>query len=112
MGPEVGPAFQRRSRDTVPFLGVRLAETGSRHVDSKGMHVFLVHFDRGSQTWDCRPSRREPPSRSEPPHARAPGAQMIRMASGSSLAFQRLSRYTLPFILSVRLASGDLNFEN
>eukprot|EP00661_Eupelagonemidae_sp_cell13_P016270 gene16270-biopygen11286 len=28
MRPEVGPAFQRRSRDTVPFLlGVRLAET-------------------------------------------------------------------------------------
>eukprot|EP00661_Eupelagonemidae_sp_cell13_P010759 gene10759-biopygen21339 len=46
-----------------------------------------------------------PPS--EPPHARAPGAQMIRMASGSSLAFQRLSRDTPNFILSVRLASGD-----
>eukprot|EP00661_Eupelagonemidae_sp_cell13_P022685 gene22685-biopygen1195 len=28
MGPEVGPASQRRSRDTLPFLlGVRLAET-------------------------------------------------------------------------------------
>eukprot|EP00661_Eupelagonemidae_sp_cell13_P013567 gene13567-biopygen11079 len=32
MGPEVGPAFQRRSRDTVPFLpGVRLADSESRH---------------------------------------------------------------------------------
>eukprot|EP00661_Eupelagonemidae_sp_cell13_P015844 gene15844-biopygen14288 len=41
---------------------------------------------------------------SEPPRARAPGAQMIRMASGSSLAFQGLSRDTPNCILSVRLA--------
>eukprot|EP00661_Eupelagonemidae_sp_cell13_P007622 gene7622-biopygen13603 len=40
--------------------------------------------------------------RSEPPHARAKWSPMIRMVSGSSLAFQRLSRDTLPFILSVR----------
>eukprot|EP00661_Eupelagonemidae_sp_cell13_P024312 gene24312-biopygen20889 len=33
MGPEVGPAFQRLSRDTPSSnLGVRLAETVSRHV--------------------------------------------------------------------------------
>eukprot|EP00661_Eupelagonemidae_sp_cell13_P017229 gene17229-biopygen21859 len=32
MGPEVGPAFQRRSRDTPSSnIGVRLAETVSRH---------------------------------------------------------------------------------
>eukprot|EP00661_Eupelagonemidae_sp_cell13_P014773 gene14773-biopygen6611 len=42
--------------------------------------------------------------RSEPPHAHAPGAQIMRMASGSSLAFQRLSRDTPNCILSVRLA--------
>eukprot|EP00661_Eupelagonemidae_sp_cell13_P010209 gene10209-biopygen223 len=38
--------------------------------------------------------------RSEPPHARATGAQMIRMASGSSLAFQRLSRASRAFLAS------------
>eukprot|EP00661_Eupelagonemidae_sp_cell13_P013022 gene13022-biopygen7982 len=43
--------------------------------------------------------------RSEPPRARPPGAQMIRMASdGSSLVSRRLSRDTLKFIISVRLA--------
>eukprot|EP00661_Eupelagonemidae_sp_cell13_P018163 gene18163-biopygen18947 len=46
MGPEVGPAFQRRSRDTPSSnIGVRLAETVSRHVDSKEMHA-LWHFGR------------------------------------------------------------------
>eukprot|EP00661_Eupelagonemidae_sp_cell13_P018000 gene18000-biopygen8373 len=45
--------------------------------------------------------------RSEPPHARAPGAQMIRMAPGSSLASQRLSRDILPFLLGDRLAETD-----
>eukprot|EP00661_Eupelagonemidae_sp_cell13_P025172 gene25172-biopygen2975 len=81
MGPEVGPASQRLSRDTRPcLLGVRLAETGSTHVDSKGIPAFAL--------------------RSEPPHARAPGAQIIRMASGSSLAFQRLSRDTPHFLAS------------
>eukprot|EP00661_Eupelagonemidae_sp_cell13_P019469 gene19469-biopygen964 len=38
----------------------------------------------------------------------APGARKVgpddRMSSGSSLAFQRLSREPVPFILSVRLA--------
>eukprot|EP00661_Eupelagonemidae_sp_cell13_P010893 gene10893-biopygen1799 len=68
MGPEVGPAFQRRSWDTVPFrLGVRLADTGSSHVDSN------VDLEIPAFT-----------PRSEPPHARAPGAQTIRMASGTS----------------------------
>eukprot|EP00661_Eupelagonemidae_sp_cell13_P016986 gene16986-biopygen9829 len=82
---------------------------------------FFWHFDRGitykirvfgsfaiftichgweQEPWESRPFA----SRSGPPHACAPGAQMIRMASGSSLAFQRLSRDTPPFILSVRLA--------
>eukprot|EP00661_Eupelagonemidae_sp_cell13_P010656 gene10656-biopygen4798 len=43
--------------------------------------------------------------RSQPPHARAPGAQTIRMASdGGSLDSQRLSLDTLPFIPSVQLA--------
>eukprot|EP00661_Eupelagonemidae_sp_cell13_P020016 gene20016-biopygen13065 len=46
MGPEVGPAFQRRSRDTPSSnIGVRLAETVSRHVGSKEMRAFW-HFGR------------------------------------------------------------------
>eukprot|EP00661_Eupelagonemidae_sp_cell13_P013893 gene13893-biopygen531 len=46
MAPEVGPAFQRRSRDTPSSnLGVRLAETVSRHVGSKEMRAFW-HFGR------------------------------------------------------------------
>eukprot|EP00661_Eupelagonemidae_sp_cell13_P021581 gene21581-biopygen13207 len=69
MGPEVGPAFQRRSWDTVPFrLGVRLADTGSSHVDSN------VDLEIPAFT-----------PRSEPPHARAPGAQTIRMATGTTI---------------------------
>eukprot|EP00661_Eupelagonemidae_sp_cell13_P017933 gene17933-biopygen21904 len=55
MGPEVGPASQRLSRDTSFFLlGVRLAET-PRLVPRYG-----------------------------PPRARAPGPQMIWMAPGNS----------------------------
>eukprot|EP00661_Eupelagonemidae_sp_cell13_P022421 gene22421-biopygen16246 len=43
--------------------------------------------------------------RRDPAHAaRAPGAQMIRMPADRSLAFQRMSRDTPNFILSVRLA--------
>eukprot|EP00661_Eupelagonemidae_sp_cell13_P013960 gene13960-biopygen6555 len=50
--------------------------------------------------------------RSEPPHARAPGAQMIWVASGSSLAFQRVSRDTPNCIFSVRLAKFRSQLEN
>eukprot|EP00661_Eupelagonemidae_sp_cell13_P023563 gene23563-biopygen8877 len=65
MGPEVGPAFQRRYRE---LLGVRftmfrnLSRVGARDL---GIPAFAP--------------------RSEQPHARAPGAQMIRMASGRPL---------------------------
>eukprot|EP00661_Eupelagonemidae_sp_cell13_P020291 gene20291-biopygen10101 len=46
MGPEVGPAFQRRSRDTPSSnIGVRLTGTVSRHVGSKEMRAFW-HFGR------------------------------------------------------------------
>eukprot|EP00661_Eupelagonemidae_sp_cell13_P004846 gene4846-biopygen7031 len=63
MGPEVGPAFQRRSRATFLFLlGGRLAETVAL-----GIPAFAP--------------------RSGPPHARAPGPQMLWVAPGSSLAF-------------------------
>eukprot|EP00661_Eupelagonemidae_sp_cell13_P009586 gene9586-biopygen15261 len=41
--------------------------------------------------------------RSEPPRARALGAQMIRMGSGRSPAFQRLPSCTLFSILGARL---------
>eukprot|EP00661_Eupelagonemidae_sp_cell13_P014389 gene14389-biopygen6576 len=45
MGPEVGPAFQRRSRDTLKcILGVRLAETVSRHVVQKECVWFFLAF--------------------------------------------------------------------
>eukprot|EP00661_Eupelagonemidae_sp_cell13_P008960 gene8960-biopygen13717 len=48
MGPEVSPAFQRRSRCILQvILGVRLAETESRHVDSKEMRVFWDPGGRG-----------------------------------------------------------------
>eukprot|EP00661_Eupelagonemidae_sp_cell13_P018250 gene18250-biopygen17388 len=47
MAPEVGPAFQRLSRDTPSSnIGVRLAETVSRHVGSKEMRAFFWHFGR------------------------------------------------------------------
>eukprot|EP00661_Eupelagonemidae_sp_cell13_P013445 gene13445-biopygen8027 len=42
--------------------------------------------------------------RSEPLRTHAPGTQMIRMSSGSSLAFQRRSRGTLFSNLGVRMA--------
>eukprot|EP00661_Eupelagonemidae_sp_cell13_P014482 gene14482-biopygen5119 len=50
------------------------------------------------------PAFREFAPRCEPHPACAKWGPMIRMSSGSSLAFQRLSRGTLYFILSVRLA--------
>eukprot|EP00661_Eupelagonemidae_sp_cell13_P016514 gene16514-biopygen745 len=96
MGPEVGPAFQRRSRDTPSSnLGVRfrtfriLSRVGARAL---GIPAFAP--------------------RSEPPHARAPGAQMMWVTSGSSLAFQRVSRDTPNCILSVRLAKFRSQLEN
>eukprot|EP00661_Eupelagonemidae_sp_cell13_P008080 gene8080-biopygen3099 len=42
-----------------------------------------------------------------PPRVHAPGAQMIRLASVSSLAFQRLSRATLNVVPSARLAQTN-----
>eukprot|EP00661_Eupelagonemidae_sp_cell13_P008114 gene8114-biopygen15139 len=92
MGPEVGPAFQRWYRATLKFiLGVRLAETGSRHVDSKAIRVFCGILVVGSRTksvfflafrtfaiwhgWEqetCefRPSRRDPNRRTRALRAR------------------------------------------
>eukprot|EP00661_Eupelagonemidae_sp_cell13_P023925 gene23925-biopygen13410 len=62
MGPEVGPAFQRRSRCTLfSSLGVRLAET---------VEPRLV-------------------PRYGPPRARAPGPQMIWVAPGSAARGER-----------------------
>eukprot|EP00661_Eupelagonemidae_sp_cell13_P018739 gene18739-biopygen15995 len=56
---------------------------------------------RGRAGWsECPPGTLAFAPRCEPPRARAPGAQMIRLASGSSLAFQRLSRDTPSFGLS------------
>eukprot|EP00661_Eupelagonemidae_sp_cell13_P020130 gene20130-biopygen14610 len=49
MGPEVGPAFQRRSRDTPSSnISVRLAETVSRHRPVGANE--LIGYDR---TWMC-----------------------------------------------------------
>eukprot|EP00661_Eupelagonemidae_sp_cell13_P024443 gene24443-biopygen8944 len=58
-------------------------------------------FRRGTLIWHAS---REFAPRCEPDPARAKWGPMIRMSSGSSLAFQRLSQDTPPFILSVRLA--------
>eukprot|EP00661_Eupelagonemidae_sp_cell13_P010450 gene10450-biopygen7764 len=101
MGPEVGPAFQlsfqRLSREPLSaFLSVRWAETGSRHL--RNFRLLSRVGARYLAILAFAP-------RSGPPHARATGAQMIRMASGSSLAFQRLSREPLRVFLSVRLAT-------
>eukprot|EP00661_Eupelagonemidae_sp_cell13_P024241 gene24241-biopygen5899 len=69
MGPEVGPAFQRRSRDTPSSnIDARLAETVSRHRPGS----------KEQETW-------EGPLETGPPRARAPGAQMIRLASGTTM---------------------------
>eukprot|EP00661_Eupelagonemidae_sp_cell13_P024991 gene24991-biopygen14997 len=100
MGPEVGPAFQRRSRATLSFLlGVRLAETAEvgqystvwekERVDPC---FFFLHFGRGitykirvlavfalfaffchgweQDTWELRPSRRDPDRRTRALRAR------------------------------------------
>eukprot|EP00661_Eupelagonemidae_sp_cell13_P010070 gene10070-biopygen19775 len=89
MGREVGPAFQRRSRN-IPSsnLGVRLAETPDQ-TTARVLRPQIRHFDRESTDFASAP-------RCEPPRARAPGPQMIWMAPGSSLAFQRLSRAFIP----------------
>eukprot|EP00661_Eupelagonemidae_sp_cell13_P025703 gene25703-biopygen3013 len=62
---------------------------------------FFHEFRRG--TLICHASREFAP-RCEPHPARAKWGPMIRMSSGSSLVSQRLSRDTLKFIRSVRLA--------
>eukprot|EP00661_Eupelagonemidae_sp_cell13_P012292 gene12292-biopygen12467 len=74
MGHEVGPAFQRRYR--VPLssnLGVRLAETVSRHFRN-----FRNLSRVGARDLEIPAFA----PRSEPPHARAKWCPMIRMASG------------------------------
>eukprot|EP00661_Eupelagonemidae_sp_cell13_P019786 gene19786-biopygen13053 len=94
MAPEVGPAFQRLSRDTPSSnLGVRLAETASRHVGSKEMRAFW-HFGRGitykilvfgsfaifafmSRVGQTTPRSLAFVSRCEPPRARAGPANDI-----------------------------------
>eukprot|EP00661_Eupelagonemidae_sp_cell13_P016041 gene16041-biopygen17227 len=60
MGPEVGPAFQRLSREPLNA-------------------ILSVRLDFAGQT---TPRSLAFAPRSEPPHARAMGAQIIRMASG------------------------------
>eukprot|EP00661_Eupelagonemidae_sp_cell13_P012884 gene12884-biopygen12516 len=50
---------------------------------------------------------REFAPRCEPHPARAKWCPMIRLSSGSSLAFQRLSRDTLPFILGVKVGGNE-----
>eukprot|EP00661_Eupelagonemidae_sp_cell13_P022225 gene22225-biopygen14753 len=73
-----GPAFQRRSRATLKFfLGVR--------------STFCHGWEQ--ETWEFRPSRRDPNSRTR---------------ALSSLACQGLSRDTPNFILSVRSATYDV----
>eukprot|EP00661_Eupelagonemidae_sp_cell13_P022984 gene22984-biopygen20793 len=79
---------------------VRLAETESRHADSKESRVFFLlwswdHVQHPrfffsfairhkwmQETWEIRPSRRDPDTGAQA--ARAPGAQMIRMPADRS----------------------------
>eukprot|EP00661_Eupelagonemidae_sp_cell13_P014594 gene14594-biopygen9649 len=129
MGPEVGPAFQRRCRR--PPLVNSWRPVGWNGVQARGFQRnahFLASWSWDTYKhpcfWQFRNFRNLSrvgarylgilafAPRSGPHPARAPGAQMIQMASGSSLAFQRLSRESLRAFLSVRPASGDLNFEN
>eukprot|EP00661_Eupelagonemidae_sp_cell13_P010255 gene10255-biopygen15316 len=50
MGPEVGSAFQRLPREPLSaILSVRVAGTGSRHVDSKELHAFMAFVIVGSR---------------------------------------------------------------
>eukprot|EP00661_Eupelagonemidae_sp_cell13_P014498 gene14498-biopygen15673 len=95
MGREVCPAFQRRYRDTPSSnLGVRLAETESRHGSKRNAR--FGEFVRGITRVSCRVL------------ARAPGAPIIRIRTGlgSNIASQRPSREPLSAILSVRLAAA------
>eukprot|EP00661_Eupelagonemidae_sp_cell13_P010864 gene10864-biopygen9367 len=103
VGAGSSPAFQRRSRATLKFiLGVRLAETVSRHVGSKEMRVFLAFLSWNHIQNPCfltvfalfaflsRVGARALgilafAPRSGPPRTHAPGAQMIWMESGSRL---------------------------
>eukprot|EP00661_Eupelagonemidae_sp_cell13_P025174 gene25174-biopygen13503 len=100
MGPEVGPAFQRRSRGPPPVPSWR--PVGGNCVQRPG-NAGLRAAIRTARTLRAR---------RDPSHARAPGAQMIRMASGSSLGSPTTVSGTIPLIVSVRLANGDPNFED
>eukprot|EP00661_Eupelagonemidae_sp_cell13_P009636 gene9636-biopygen12244 len=118
MGPEAGPAFQRWSRGPLPFLAsgwrklrlvcrIKKRNSQCQHSGREFTYkIAVLHFYNwkfaGQTAGDLLLPRRDPNRRT----------QIIRMASGNSLAFQRLSRDPLPFILSVRLVSRDLNFEN
>eukprot|EP00661_Eupelagonemidae_sp_cell13_P016534 gene16534-biopygen5273 len=102
MGPEVGPAFQRRSRATLKFiLGARLAETVEVRQYKKRKAYFLavwswIHIQNPrflevfaffaifvtTASYSERSLAFAP--RRKPPRARAPGAQMIWMTSGST----------------------------
>eukprot|EP00661_Eupelagonemidae_sp_cell13_P009430 gene9430-biopygen19729 len=122
MAPEVGPAFQRLSREPLTaILSGRLAETVSRHVGSKEMRA-LWHFGREitykiiifasfadfifcSKQFQVTPLPPRLVSHYGPPRARAPGPQMIWMASGSSLAFHfSQNDFSLTPVLAYRLA--------
>eukprot|EP00661_Eupelagonemidae_sp_cell13_P014758 gene14758-biopygen14213 len=88
MEREVGPAFERRYRDTPSSnLGVRLAET---------VQVGQYSVDLGNPAFAPR---------SEPHVARAPGAQMMRMPAGRSPAFQLVSRDSIFAMLSILLSA-------
>eukprot|EP00661_Eupelagonemidae_sp_cell13_P022192 gene22192-biopygen2713 len=64
---------------------------------------FCHESRRGTLIWHAS---REFAPRCEPHPARAKWGPMIRMGSGSSLAFQRLSRDTLKFILGVKVGGN------
>eukprot|EP00661_Eupelagonemidae_sp_cell13_P021007 gene21007-biopygen13159 len=100
-----GSAERGRCRTPVHFFSSRACtfaprggQAARRGVAAGGGSVFS-RIQPWHAHFACFPRVR---ARCEPHPARAKCGPMIRMSSGSSLAFQRLSRDTLPFILGVK----------
>eukprot|EP00661_Eupelagonemidae_sp_cell13_P008663 gene8663-biopygen19659 len=84
------------------LLGRRCAGRAQGGGGRQGGSVFFHESRRGTLIWHAP---REFAPRCEPHPARAKWGPVIRLRSGSRLAFQRLSRDVLKFILSIRLAA-------
>eukprot|EP00661_Eupelagonemidae_sp_cell13_P011218 gene11218-biopygen19863 len=107
MGSGSSPAFQRLSRDSISaVLSARKVQhhirlnafcgAKKRRFSGRGFRTTSGAFLAVPRSFCFRTAIRTA--------ARAPGAQMIRMESGSRLTFQSLSREPLSTVLSVRFA--------